>query len=439
MQIWITFIAMILVIVLGISLFSFLILKNIEDDRIFKNIDIAQNIVLNGEFRDNFYHTAFDLKRIKEFRSINHFLVKEDNKDIVILSNKKLPLDDRELVKLLTAYVDKVGSSEVRSIEKFRKYKVFYQINDLEVNGEKYHIVSYSKLIRDYKEFINYIYIGLIFIVIGFITSKIVASNLAKPLKRLEEYTEKIAKKKWSKPLRIDREDEIGRLTDAMNRMQEALKNADEEEKTFLQSISHDLKTPVMVIESYAQAIIDGVYIGDIEETASTIKYEANRLKQKIKQLLYLNSLNYIMQNEQNSEDIKVNILLNELYKHFRLIRKDINWEVQLEEIEIKGNMEKLRIAFENILDNQIRYAEKNISIKAIKEKDKVLIEIYNDGPNIQEDKLKNIFDSFYKDKKGNFGLGLAICKRIIDFHKGNITVQNQSQGVSFIIQLPIE
>ena len=194
-----------------------------------------------------------------------------------------------------------------------------------------------------------------------------------------------------------------------------------------------------MVIESYAQAIIDGVYIGDLEETASTIKYEANRLKRKIKQLLYLNSLNYIMQNDKNNEEINVNRLLHELCERFKLMRKDLNWDIQFEEVEIKGNMEKLRVTFENILDNQIRYAEENISIKLSKEEDKALIEIYNDGPNIAEENIKNIFDNFYKDKKGNFGLGLAICKRIIDFHKGNIIVKNRKQGVSFIIELPIE
>lgn len=67
-----------------------------------------------------------------------------------------------------------------------------------------------------------------------------------------------------------------------MNRMQKELKKIDEEEKMFLQSISHDLKTPVMVIMSHAQAIIDGMYIESVEETAEIIKDEAAILEKKL-------------------------------------------------------------------------------------------------------------------------------------------------------------
>ncbi|WP_432667608.1 HAMP domain-containing sensor histidine kinase [Wukongibacter baidiensis] len=445
MQIWLTFIIMILVIASVISLFSFLIVKNAEENRIFRDIEIAQNIVLNINLKEDSAFLDFDLKRFKEFKFIDHFLIDKDDGSIVFLRGKindrKPQLthtprpEDRELVKLLTAHTDEVG--EGKFIESHKDQSIFFLVNSFEDDQKSYYIISYMKTTRIYSDFYKYLHIVLLFIAVAFVASKIIANNLAKPLKKLELYTERIAKKQWAEPLELGREDEIGRLSDAMNRMQIALKNADEEEKLFLQSISHDLKTPVMVIESYAQAIVDEVYMGSLEETALTIKYEANRLKHKIKQLLYLNSLNYIMKSEKVDEEIKVDLLIEELYERFRLVKTDINWEVELEEVNVKGNTEKLRVALENILDNQIRYAESKISIKVSSEKNRARIEIYNDGSNIKEENIKNIFDNFYKDKKGNFGLGLAICKRIVEFHNGDISAKNHDIGVSFVIELP--
>lgn len=449
MQIWFTFIMLILIITFVISLFSFIILKNAEENRIFRDIEIAQNIVMNIELKkDNSSYKNFDFRRFKEFKefkSINHFFIDKSDDSIVFFPNRindrksqmtRLPRsENREVIRLLTTHAERFG--EGKFIEKHKDESIFFLVNSLENHQKSNYIISYMRTDRVYNEFYKYLYIVLLFIFVAFFASKIIASNLARPLKKLELYTESIAKKRWSEPLELNREDEIGRLSDAMNRMQIALKNADEEEKLFLQSISHDLKTPVMVIESYAQAIMDEVYMGSLEETALTIKYEANRLKHKIKQLLYLNSLNYIMHNEKVDEEIKVNILLKELYECFRLVKTDIEWEIELEEVMVKGNIEKLRVALENILDNQIRYAENKINIKVNEDSYKVRIEIYNDGPKIKEENLKNIFDNFYKDKKGNFGLGLAICKRIIEFHNGNVFAINNDIGVSFVIELP--
>jgi len=122
----------------------------------------------------------------------------------------------------------------------------------------------------------------MVFIGIGFVTAKVVANYISKPLKELEDYTVRIAQKDWKTPIDIKNEDEIGRLADSMNRMQRELKRADEEEKMFLQSISHDLKTPVMVIMSHAEAIIDGIFVKSSEENAEIIRDEAIRLKIKL-------------------------------------------------------------------------------------------------------------------------------------------------------------
>jgi len=283
------------------------------------------------------------------------------------------------------------------------------------------------------------IIIGLIFIVIGFFAAKIVANYISKPLKELENYTVKIAHKDWSEPIKIKSEDEIGRLAKAMNRMQKELKRADEEEKTFLQSISHDLKTPVMVIMSHAEAIIDGVYIDSIEKTAEIIKDEATRLEKKINQMLYLNTLDYLLENSGKNTYINLHDLLLRIISRFEVINSKIEWNLDLDDVTIMGDVDKIQVCIENILDNAQRYAEEKICISLKKEKDYAVLEIYNDGPNIDKEHIDHIFDKLYKDKTGNFGLGLAISKKIIDFYNGEIKAVNREKGVSFIIKYPIK
>ncbi len=292
-----------------------------------------------------------------------------------------------------------------------------------------------------YSKYTNLVYIvigiGITFVIIGFFIAKVVANAISKPIKELESFTVKIANKNWDKPIKINSEDEIGRLAESMNQMQEALKHKEEEEKKFLQSISHDLKTPVMVIMSHAEAIIDDVYIESIENTAEIIKKEAVNLQKKVNQLLYLSTLDYILQNNGKNTCVDLQNLLLNTISRFKLVNSKIIWEVETQEIFICGNDEKIQTVIENLLDNQLRYAKEKIGVNLKEKNDHAILEIYNDGPEIDENHIKNIFDNLYKDNTGNFGLGLAICKKIIEFYKGEIVAINKEDGVSFIVTLP--
>ncbi len=214
--------------------------------------------------------------------------------------------------------------------------------------------------------------------------------------------------------------------------------HAEKNEKMFLQSISHDLKTPVMVIMSHAQAIIDGIYIDSVEKTAQIIKTESESLDKKIKQMLYLNTLDYVLENNIENENIKLQEVINNMVDRFEMINSNINWELNINSGDVFGNKEKIKVSIENVLDNALRYAKEKIRV-TLKAKDGVaVIEIYNDGNNIENKNIARIFDNLYKDKTGNFGLGLAISKKLIDYYHGEIKAINREKGVSFIIKYPI-
>jgi len=399
---------------------------------------------------NDFNQPLSNFSKIKNLRNSDNFIVNiDDNNRISIIDINKRGVpppppppghNDTAIKIWMTSFIKGDNIHEKQFKEVYNNVQFLFIISSIEYGSTgKSYLISYMPNIKNDTLLYMVIIIGLIFIVIGFFAAKIVANYISKPLKELENYTVKIAHKDWSEPIKIKSEDEIGRLAKAMNRMQKELKRADEEEKTFLQSISHDLTTPVMVIMSHAEAIIDGVYIDSIEKTAEIIKDEATRLEKKINQMLYLNTLDYLLENSGKNTYINLHDLLLRIISRFEVINSKIEWNLDLDDVTIMGDVDKIQVCIENILDNAQRYAEEKICISLKKEKDYAVLEIYNDGPNIDKEHIDHIFDKLYKDKTGNFGLGLAISKKIIDFYNGEIKAVNREKGVSFIIKYPIK
>jgi two-component system sensor histidine kinase CssS len=440
-KIWITFSIIILIIICSSSVLYIGVFRSLEENAKIGDLKLSHDILLTN---NNFNNPVNRLDEMKNLKGSKHFIlnISTDNKmyitDIKQKKDNKHEVDEDGMRSWMASFIKEDKLYEKQFKASYQKKQIIFIISSIKSgNTERSYLISYIKDTKDNSLLYMVAGIGIVFIVLGFFIAKVVANAISRPLKELEAFTFRIAHKNWNEPIKVNSKDEFGRLGSAMNEMQEALKHADEEEKLFLQSISHDLKTPVMVIMSHAEAIIDGVYIESVENTAEIIKSEAVNLQKKIKQLLYLNTLDYMLQN--NKENTEVNlqdVLLNSITK-FKVVNSKIMWEVETSRIYIYGNMEKMQVVIENILDNQLRYAKEKVCISLKEKEESLVLEIYNDGPNIDEKHIDHIFDNLYKDKTGNFGLGLAICKKIITFYKGEIRVVNRERGVSFIIKLP--
>jgi len=166
---------------------------------------------------------------------------------------------------------------------------------------------------------------------------------------------------------------------------------------------------------------------------AEVIKTESDRLERKINQLLTLNVLGHSHDYYESKEFVRIDKILRNLVKKFGLIKPEISWKLNIAEIEIKGNPESLLIAFENIIENQIRYANSSINI-SMDINNKLEIKISNDGPKFETNNPIELFDAYTKDKNGKFGLGLAIASQVIQNHKGKIEAYNTEDGVEFKI-----
>ena len=443
MRIWMTFTAVILLVALCLTVMYFYYFRYLDTRGRTQDLLEVHDILLDSNFADP---ARFDI--LRNMRGASHFIHSNGHvNDFGMppmrgqpgrmpppnIENPMPQYNDFAVRNWILNYIG--GSADERTFNKrFDGVNFIFAITEI---GEGVHFVTYMPNVYDNSLMYYMLVISGLFILVGFAAARIIAKYISKPLSRLENFTMRIAAKDWKEPIVLKNEDEIGRLAVSMNKMQEALKRADEEEKTFLQSISHDLKTPVMVIMGHADAIIDGVYIDTLDKTAQIIKDEALRLNKRIKQLLYLNTLDYILGSQTETDVIELGKLVRSTVDKLEILGSSLDWKLDIVPVAVKGSEEKLTVAIENILDNALRYAKSEIRVTLNKTGNSARIEVFNDGDKIKPEDLGDVFRSLYKGKTGNFGLGLAISKRIITFFGGNVYAENRENGVSFIIDYP--
>ena len=221
--------------------------------------------------------------------------------------------------------------------------------------------------------------------------------------------------------------DEIAELSLFIERMrQEILKN-EKTKQEMLQNISHDFKTPIGVIKSYAEAMEDGHMI---DKGAQVIVNQANILYNKTQQLIVYNKLEYLT-HDKPLEDINMKRLIESVANTFQLATPLVKFELDLEpNVYFKGYADNYRIVIENIIDNATRYAKTLIKITL---KDHYL-EFFNDGEPIDEKFVTQGFKAYEKGSHGKFGLGMSIACKTLEFFNYTLVVKNVKNGVSFTI-----
>ena len=226
-------------------------------------------------------------------------------------------------------------------------------------------------------------------------------------------------------------DDEISSLNESIESMKKYLMNNELYKNQTYQNISHDFKTPIAVIKSYIEASEDGVETK--EKSLEVIKEQINILENKVHSLLYLNKLNYLKDNKENLKaKTKVSLVISSSVKKFQLIRPELKYKIDLDEkLIFRGTEDMWEAIIDNLLNNFMRYAKKEIKITA---KNKKII-LFNDGEQIDPLVLDNIFTPYKKGINGMFGFGLSIVKKTLQVLNYDINVDNVKNGVNFIIK----
>ncbi|OZM57113.1 hypothetical protein CIB95_06490 [Lottiidibacillus patelloidae] len=412
-------------------------LKNFFTEEIFTTIHYSQQFFYNKN-RDLEIGKIDSPQEIQSIRTVNHVLVNNEGK--IIKGTKLNPLI---ISKIITNINRENVSSKKYSIP-FQGETIFIVAQKLVEHEKNYYVISF--MWDTYRDelvvtlFKRIFFLMAIIIVISIFISSGLAKRLTKPIITMKLHVRKIAKRNWDEPLNIKRSDELGELAQSIEEMRKQLLQQDKAQQSFMQNISHDLKTPVMIIQSYAEAIRDGLYVkGTLEKTTEVISEEAKRLETKIQDLLYLTKLQYLETKHKQYEPFQILELLQAVSNRVKHQKREVNWVIENNDFGMIGNRAQFEVALENILNNCLRYAKTQIKISFSKENEFGKLHIWNDGPKIDEALLEKLFEPFSKGLEGNFGLGLTIVKKVIDSHNGSITINNAEHGVAYDIIVPIK
>lgn len=285
--------------------------------------------------------------------------------------------------------------------------------------------------------------------------------RIIKPIEKLQKGVEQISNGNYEVRIENDIFNEIGILIHEFNGMAEKLQKGEEEKqeyeenrKALIANISHDLKTPITSVSGYIEVILDGVVTSPekINSYLKIVESNMNYMNKLIDDLFLFSKLD-MQKVEFKFEIVKVKSFMSDLMEEFKFTLGEeniiFNFYDKIED-EILVNIDRKRIyqAIRNIIGNAVKYGvvnNLNIETELIKEDNFIKINIKDNGPGIEKDKIPHIFNRFYrvdiertKDLMST-GLGLAIAKEMVEAHGGSINVYSVlNEGSTFTISIPI-
>ncbi len=276
---------------------------------------------------------------------------------------------------------------------------------------------------------INVVNINVIIVAVLFILLILWVVSLIRPLYQIRNYINKI-KNDEPAVLNIRRRDEIGEVASALTDMQAELQKQQQSRQEMIQNISHDLKTPIATIKSYSESIKDGVYpYGTLNKSIDVIIEHADRLEKKVRSLITLNKMEYLLDELPEGDNLNMNQLIDKVLLSLSVIRPEITFQRELDDnVCFHGDEEPWRIVIENLIDNALRYAHTMIRIVLHEGELKVI----NDGSQIDEEHLASLFRPYEKGSDGKFGLGLSIVWKVATTYGYRVEAENLQNGVSF-------
>ncbi|MCD4811882.1 HAMP domain-containing histidine kinase [bacterium] len=275
----------------------------------------------------------------------------------------------------------------------------------------------------------------------------VLADIMLRPLEKLnEEIKKKEAKNLHDEIVFVDNGDEISQLIKSFNRMSARLGGSFDAQREFVENASHELKTPLAII----QANLDTA----IEDDSVSKKELVNLLKDSKKSIKFMNILTEdllllsILDHSVEKEDLDLKNLLSDVVFQLESFAKKTNISIKTKfgkgGFNIEGNEVLLQRAFMNVVENGIKYSGGDmIEIVLKKEKKRIVVSIKDNGKGISKEHQRKIFERFYRVEKsrsrssGGSGLGLAITKEIINKHEGSIKIASDGKdGTEFVIKL---
>lgn len=304
-----------------------------------------------------------------------------------------------------------------------------------------------------------YVYIVITTLLLVLLASFYYSRRIARPLLRINRTAQRMAGLDFTEKIPVTTKDEIGDLSRNINELSERLhshitrleqdiekeKQLENTRKEFISGVSHELKTPLSVIQSCLSVLKDGVASHKRDHYFAAMEDEVRRMDLLIGDMLELakyESGTYKMK----MDTFPIDTLIERVCAKFSsdMESKSLHLYTRLAPVEVVGNQHRIEQVLVNFLTNAIRYTpeQESIILSAVEEQETVRVSIENKGTHIPAEQLEKIWDRFYRGdssrqrKAGGTGLGLAISRKILELHGVPYGVTNTAEGVMFYFHL---
>ncbi len=401
---------------------------------------IESNATKALEYNRSFITSGDDGPRQHEFSNQTQLIVINSNYQIIEdRPIPNLPNTDPK-ISIVQAIKDSEISLETQSIEQIlvNEQPVYFTV----VTSDKtpgYYLIFYIQMdsLTTFQDNVTYALWIIMFIVLGLalITMNFMTNSIVKPIKAVQKFAHRIGEGDTSNEYVHYPDLEINQLNTSMNDMVNKLNAQDESQRSFFQNVSHELRTPLQIIKSQTEAVQVG--LTPFNTAAQTIHTEVDNLSQLVDDILVLSRLES-KSNELIKSKNDLRETISSMSERYRSLanQKNIafNFEFDLKPVYFDYNESSMEKVISNLLSNALRYANHTITLRCMSQNDWILIEIEDDGDGILEENIPYLFDRFYKDKTGQYGIGLSIVQSIIHSYNGHIDVKSNPGKTCFTI-----
>lgn len=316
------------------------------------------------------------------------------------------------------------------------------------------HVLGSDSLLTEPdKQFKNNTYFALfvaafVGILFSAIAGMIFARNLMRPVRQITVAAQRLKEGDMKARTNVEIQGDIGRLAETFDAMATELEANQKLERQLVTDVAHELRTPLMAIQSTVEAMIDGVYAPD-EEHLAILHSEVSRLSRLVDALLKLSRL------ENRATPVEFERLdLVELMDTIATTHEVLVTESGLEfeyihdpHVYVYGNKDMIRQATANLISNAVRYTPEGGKVTLIIHKGDIMgqITVKDTGIGLTADEAKKVFQRFWRAdsgrarETGGLGIGLSVVKEIVDRHNGWVRVEGRpNEGASFTINIPL-
>lgn len=295
------------------------------------------------------------------------------------------------------------------------------------------------------------IYVTIVTLVIAFLLALYFAEHISRPIQKITETAEEMGKGNYDVKFDANSYSEINNLADTLNTAAYELGQADNRMKDLIANVSHDLKTPLTMIRSYAEMIRD--LSGEIPEKRNShlqvIMDESDRLSQLVGDMTTISNMQtHKTVLDRNTFDLVA--ATNAILSSYDILREQEDYKFNYhgpKTAYVFGDENRIKQVISNLVNNAVKYCGKDktviINIKKISKK--YHLEVSDHGPGIAQKELPHVWDRYYKASSNyvrsaeGTGLGLSIVKGILTLHHANFGVSSKlGKGTTFWFELPL-